>query len=98
MYFIIGGLPFAAVFCVLQYLLCKKAKKKWVKFIPAMVTGASVLAFLLLIIDEVNSAIGNLIGWGVLALIVYVTIFAIGAAIGTAAGWIIYGIKKKKDA
>lgn len=96
MYYVIGGLPLAIVFCLLQYFLCIKAKKKWVKFIPAMITGAAILAFFVLIIDEVNAAIGNLIGWGVFALIVYVAIFGIGAIIGTAAGWIVYCIKNAR--
>ena len=92
MYFVIFGLPVAAVFAALQIFLCKKSEKKAVRLVPLFITLGILAAFLVLISDPVSSAVAYYIDWGVLALIVYLAVGAIGSAMGTGAGWIIYKI------
>ena len=97
MYFVIFGLPVAAVFAALQIFLCKKSEKKAVKLIPLFITLGIIAALGILLLDPVSSALAYYIDWGVLALVVYLTVGAIGSAMGTAAGWIIYAILKRKQ-
>ncbi len=97
MYYIIFSLPIAAVFAALQVFLCKKSKKKAVRLIPLFITLATAAAFGIMLTDVVSSAIAFYIDWGVFALIVYLALGAIGSAMGTAAGWIIYLVLKRKQ-
>ena len=96
MYFVIFGLPVAAVFAALQIFLCKKSEKKAVRLIPLFITLGILAALLVLISDPVSSALAYYIDWGVLALVVYLVVGAIGSAMGTGAGWAIYFILKKR--
>ncbi len=97
MYFVIFGFPVAAVFAALQIFLCKKSDKKAVRLVPLFITLGILAALLVLISDPVSSAVAYYIDWGVLALIVYLAVGAIGSAMGTGAGWVIYLILKKKN-
>lgn len=96
MYFIIFGLPVAAVFAALQIFLCKKSDKKAVRLVPLFITLGIIAALCLSITDSVSGFLAQYIDWGVLALIVYLVVGAIGSVTGTAAGWIIYLILKKR--
>ena len=96
MYFVIFGLPVAAVFAALQIFLCKKSDKKTVRFVPLFITLGIIAALGLLLLDPVSGALAQYIDWGVLALMVYLMVGAVGSVIGTGAGWIIYLILKKR--
>ena len=96
MYFIIFGLPVAAVFAALQVFLCKKSDKKTVRLVPLFITLGIIAALCLLITDSVSGFLAQYIDWGVFALIVYLVVGAVGSAMGTGAGWIIYLILKKR--
>ena len=54
MYFIIFGLPVAAVFAALQVFLCKKSDKKAVRLVPLFITLGIIAALCLLITDSVS--------------------------------------------
>ena len=95
MYFIIFSLPLVILFAAAQFLLLKKTEKRAIRFIPLYLSIFSAAVFGIMIIDDVNAFIGNYIGWGVFALIVYLAIGTIGSVIGTAVGWIIYKITRK---
>lgn len=97
MYFVIFGLPVAAVFAALQIFLCKKSEKKSVRLVPLFITIGIIAALGLLLIDPVSGFLAKYTGWGVLALIVYLVIGAGGSLTGTAAGWIIYLALKRKQ-
>ena len=96
MYFIIFGLPVAAVFAALQVFLCKKSDKKAVRLVPLFITLGIIAALGLLLLDPVSAFLARYIDWGVFALIVYLVVGAVGSAMGTGAGWIIYLILKKR--
>ena len=96
MYFIIFGLPVAALFAALQIFLCKKSEKKTVRFVPLFITLGIIAALGLLLLDPVSGFLAQYIDWGVFALIVYLVVGAVGSAMGTGAGWIIYLILKKR--
>ena len=96
MYFIIFGLPVAAVFAALQIFLCKKTDKKAVRLVPLFITLGIIAAFGLLLFDPVSGFLARYIDWGVFALVVYLVVGAVGSAMGTGAGWIIYLILKKR--
>ena len=96
MYFIIFGLPVAAVFAALQVFLCKKSDKKAVRLVPLFITLGIISALGLLLLDPVSGFLAQYIDWGVFALIVYLVVGAVGSAMGTGAGWIIYLILKKR--
>lgn len=95
MYYIIFGLPVAAVFAVLQINLCKKSKRKTIRLVPLFITLGIIAALGIIRTDFVSGFLAQYIDWGVLALIVYLVVGSIGSAMGTAAGWIIYLILKK---
>ena len=97
MYFVIFGLPLAAIFAALQIFLCKKSKKKAVRLVPLFITLGIIAALGILLLEPVSVFLARFIDWGVFALFVYLVMVAIGSAIGTAAGWIIYLILKKKN-
>ena len=86
----------AAVFAALQIFLCKKSEKKTVRLVPLFITLGIIAALGILLLDPVSSALAYYIDWGVFALVVYLVIGAIGSAMGTAAGWVIYLIFKKR--
>ena len=96
MYFIIFGLPVAAVFAALQVFLCKKSDKKAVRLVPLFITLGIIAALGILLLDPVSGFLAQYIDWGVFALIVYLVVGAVGSAMGTGAGWIIYLILKKR--
>ena len=96
MYFIIFGLPVAAVFAALQIFLCKKSDKKAVRLVPLFITLGIIATLGLLLLDTVSGFLARYIDWGVFALIVYLVVGAVGSAMGTGAGWIIYLILKKR--
>ena len=48
----------------------------------------------LLMLDPVSGALAQYIDWGVLALMVYLMVGAVGSVIGTGAGWIICWVIK----
>lgn len=96
MYFVIFGFPVAAVFAALQIFLCKKYEKKMIRLIPLFITLGIIASLGILLLDPVSSALAYYIDWGVLALVVYLVVGAIGSAMGTAAGWVIYLIFKKR--
>ena len=96
MYFIIFGLPVAAVFAALQIFLCKKSDKKAVRLVPLFITLGIIAALGILLLDPVSGFLAQYIDWGVFALIVYLVVGAVGSAMGTGAGWIIYLILKKR--
>ena len=95
MFYIIFGLPIAAIFAVLQVLLCEKSKKKAVRLIPLFITLGIIASLGILLFDPVSGFIARYIDWGVFVLVVYLALGAVGSAVGTAAGWIIYLIKNK---
>ena len=99
MYFVIFGLPVAAVFAALQIFLCKKSEKKAVRLVPLFITLGIIASLGILLLDPVSVFLARFIDWGVFALVVYLVIGAIGSAMGTAAGWIIFKIicNKKSD-
>ena len=97
MYFVIFGLPLAAIFAALQIFLCKKSKKKAVRLVPLFITLGIIAALGILLLEPVSVFLARFIDWGVFALFVYLVIGANGSAIGTGAGWIIYLILKKKN-
>ena len=96
MYFVIFGLPVAAVFAALQIFLCKKSDKKTVRLVPLFITLGIIAALGLLLLDPVSGALAQYIDWGVLALMVYLMVGAVGSVIGTGAGWVIYLLLKKR--
>ena len=99
MYFVIFGLPVAAVFAALQIFLCKKSEKKAVRLVPLFIALGIIASLGILLLDPVSVFLARFIDWGVFALVVYLVIGAIGSAMGTAAGWIIFKIicNKKSD-
>ena len=97
MYFVIFSLPIAAVFAALQVILCKKSDKKAVRLIPLFITLGIILSLGILLLDPVSGFLARFIDWGVFALVVYMVLGAVGSAMGTASGWIIYLILKKKN-
>lgn len=97
MYFVIFSLPIVAVFAALQVILCKKSDKKAVRLIPLFITLGIIAALGILLLDPVSVFLARFIDWGVFALVVYMVLGAVGSATGTAAGWIIYLILKKKN-
>ena len=96
MYFVIFSLPIVAVFAALQVILCKKSDKKAVRLVPLFITLGIIAAFGLLLLDPVSGFLARYIDWGVFALVVYLVVGAVGSAMGTGAGWIIYLILKKR--
>ena len=101
MYFIIFGIPVAIIFAALQIFLCKKTKKKAVRLIPLFITFGIIVALGILLLDPVSGFLARFIDWGVFALVVYLTVGAIGSAMGTAAGfaiyWILNLVKRKRE-
>ena len=97
MYFVIFSLPIAAVFAALQVILCKKSDKKAVRLVPLFITLGIIAALGILLLDPVSGFLARFIDWGVFALVIYMVLGAVGSAMGTAAGWIIYLILKKKN-
>lgn len=97
MYFIIFGLPVAAVFAALQIFLCKKYEKKMIRLIPLFITLGIIISLGVLLTDSVSGFLARYIDWGVFALVVYMVLGAVGSAMGSAAGWIIYFILKRKQ-
>lgn len=95
MYYIVFGLPVAAVFSALQIILCNKSKRKIIRLIPLFISLGIVATLGLLMLDPVSGFLARYIDWGVLALIVYLIVGSIGSAMGTAAGWIIWLINNK---
>ena len=95
MYFIIFSLPVAIIFAALQFFLCKKYERKSIRMIPLFITLGIIEIFGILLTDPVSSAVAYYIDWGVFALIVYLAVAAMGSAIGTATGWIIYKVAGK---
>ena len=96
MYFVIFSLPLAAVFAALQVILCKKSDKKAVRLVPLFITLGIIAALGILLLDPVSGFLARFIDWGVFALVVYMVLGAVGSAMGTAAGWTIYAILKRK--
>ncbi len=95
MYYIIVGLPLAAVFAALQLFLCKKAKGNLTKLLP--IFGSALSLLLAAFIRGENllaSAVYGIFGQGIFAIIVLLWIFGAGIGIGAIAGWIIYLIKR----
>ena len=97
MYYIIFGLPVAIVFAALQVILCKKSEKKTVRLVPLFITLGIIGVLGIIRTDFVSGFLAQYIDWGVLALIVYLVVGAVGSVMGTAAGWIIYLILKRKQ-
>ena len=97
MYFVIFSLPIVAVFAALQVILCKKSDKKAVRLVPLFITLGIIVSLGILLLDPVSGFLARFIDWGVFALVVYMALGAVGSAMGTAAGWIIYLILKKKN-
>ena len=99
MYFIIFSLPIAVVFAALQVFLCKKYEKKAIRLVPLFITLSIIAALGILYIEPVSAFVARLIDWGLFVLIVCLMFTAMGAVIGTAAGWIIFKIicSKKRD-
>lgn len=89
MYYIIFGLPVAVVFAALQVFLCLKSERKIIKFVPLFMSFGIIAALGLLMLDPVSGALAQYIDWGVLALMVYLMVGAVGSVMGTGAGWII---------
>ena len=96
MYFVIFGLPLAAVFAALQIFLCKKSKKKAVRLVPLFISLGIIASLGILLLEAVLVFLARFIDWGVFALVVYLVIGAIGSAIGTGAGWVIYLLLKRR--
>ena len=99
MYFIIFSIPVAVAFAALQVFLCKKYERKAIRLVPLFIALAIIAALEILLLDPVSAFIARFIDWGVFALIVYLALGAMGSAVGTAAGWIIFKIicSKKGD-
>ena len=95
MYFVIFGIPIAAIFAALQIFLCKKSDKKSVRLIPLFITLGIIASLGILLLDPVSGFLARYIDWGVFALVVYLTLGAVGSAMGTAAGWAIYCVINK---
>ncbi len=96
MYFVIFALPVAAVFAALQVFLCKKSEKKAVRLVPLFISLGTIALLGILLLEPVSVFLARFIDWGVFALVVYLVIGAVGSAIGTGAGWIVYLILKKR--
>ncbi len=95
MYYIVFGLPVAVVFSALQIFLCKKSNKKAVRLIPLFISLGIIISLGILLTDSVSGFVARYIDWGVFALIVYLVVGAVGSIMGTAAGWVIYILKKR---
>ena len=95
MYYVIFGLPVAFVFAALQVVLNLKSERKIIRLIPLFITLGIIALLGLLMLDPVSGALAQYIDWGVLALMVYLTVGAVGSVIGTGAGWIICWVIKK---
>ncbi len=89
MYYIIFGIPVAVVFAALQVFLCLKSERKIIRLVPLFMSLGIIAMLGLLMLDPVSGALAQYIDWGVLALMVYLMVGAVGSAMGTGAGWII---------
>ena len=95
MYYLIFGLPVAFVFAALQVVLYLKSERKIIRLVPIFITVGITAMLGLLMLEPVSGALAQYIDWGVLALMVYLTVGAVGSVIGTGAGWIICWVIKK---
>ena len=67
------------------------------RLVPLFITLGIIISLSVLLTDSVSGFLARFIDWGVFALVVYMVLGAVGSATGTAAGWIIYLILKKKN-
>lgn len=96
MYYLIAGIPVAAVFAIAQLYLCEKSEKTMIKLLPVFF-GAALLIAAEFIRGEnlLASAVYGIFGRGIFALVLLLWISGAGAGVGFAIGWIIYLIKQK---
>ena len=87
--FVIGGIGALISFAV-QYILCCKAKRKWVKLIPVCFLLA-ILAIAALIADSAGSIIKIS---EVVAVVLLCIAVLMGIAIGAA--WLVYNVRTKR--
>lgn len=95
MFYIITGIPLAAVFAAVQFFLCKKAERNIIKLLPIFISaGALLLSAFIRGENLLASAVYGFLGQGIFALVVLLWLLAIGTGLGAIIGWIFYLIKK----
>ena len=91
------GAPLAVIFALLQFMLCKKAREKIIKFLPIFAAAASLLlAEFIRGENFLADAVYGIVGQGIFAAIVLLWIFGGSVAVGSVIGWIIYLIKVER--
>lgn len=91
------GAPLAVIFALLQYMLCKKAREKIIKFLPIFAAAASLLLAAFIRGENfLADAVYGIVGQGIFAAIVLLWIFGGSIAVGSVIGWIIYLIKVER--
>lgn len=96
MYYVIFGIPVAAIFTALQVFLCKKTKNNLLKLLPIFCgAGALLIAEFIRGENLLASAVYGILGQGIFAAVALLWIFGIGIGAGSVIGWIIYLIKNK---
>ena len=89
--------PLAVIFALLQFMLCKKAGEKIIKFLPIFAAAASLLlAEFIRGENFLADAVYGIVGQGIFAAIVLLWIFGGSIAVGSVIGWIIYLIKVER--
>ena len=92
------GAPLAVIFALFQYMLCKKAREKIIKFLPIFAAAASLLlAEFIRGENFLADAVYGIAGQGIFAAIVLLWIFGGSIAVGSVIGWIIYLIKVERQ-
>ncbi|MBR3963211.1 MAG: hypothetical protein IKK14_06780 [Oscillospiraceae bacterium] len=81
----------------MQFFLCEKTEKNWLKFLPVFsAAGAFLLAEFIRGENLLASAVYEILGQGIFALIVLLWILVIGAGVGSIIGWGIFFIKNRR--
>lgn len=95
MFYIVIGIPLAAVFAAVQLFLCEKAKRNIIKLLPIFISAIALLLAAFIRGENIlASAVYGFLGQGIFALVVLLWILAIGTGLGAVIGWIIYFIKR----
>ena len=81
-----------AVFFTVQYMLCSRVKKTWIKLIPAFVVLLYVAAAILVATGDTGGSPIDL--RGVVASMIL--IFALICGVSLGAAWVVYRVRNKK--